>query len=246
MGRARTSPLAPLLRSDALGRVLAAIVLNPESMHLRAISDRTQLPYSVVQREVDRLERDHLVKSTRFATARVVRPNIDHPLFPELRALLLKAFGPREVLSCLRTSPGSSRHMSTAHGARVTRTKTVCQDDQEATTGGDSLMTFDEMLRNGELERVEPDEDACVSALEEARRHIDSARAIASTDPNGAYQLAYDAARKAVVGNMRRSGVRVRRGEGARALTALYASGAMEEELGMRLDQMRRRRNRSE
>jgi hypothetical protein len=107
-------------------------------------------------------------------------------------------------------------------------------------------MTLDEMLRKGELERVEPDKDAADLALAEARRHVASARAIAATDPNGAYQLAYDAARKAVVADMRRVGVRVRRGEGAHALTALYAGSAIEEELATRLDQMRRRRNRSE
>ena len=107
-------------------------------------------------------------------------------------------------------------------------------------------MTLEEMLGNGELERVEPDKDAADLALVEARRHVASARAIAATDPNGAYQLAYDAARKAVVADMRRVGVRVRRGEGAHALTARYAGSAIDEELGTRLDQMRRRRNRSE
>jgi predicted nucleotidyltransferase len=99
MGRPRTSRLAPLLASEAAWRVLAAIFLSPESMHVRGISDRTQLPYSVVQREVERLEKQHLVKSQKFATARVVRPNSDHPLFQDLWSMLLKTYGPREVLA---------------------------------------------------------------------------------------------------------------------------------------------------
>jgi predicted nucleotidyltransferase len=101
MGRPRASALLPLLRSDALARVLAAILLAPDSLHLRALADRTQLPYSVVQREVDRLESSGLVTSTRFANSRLVRPNEHHPLFHELRALLLKAYGPRDVLEDL-------------------------------------------------------------------------------------------------------------------------------------------------
>lgn len=75
-------------------------------MHLRAISEHTQLPYSVVQREIDRLEKGHLLRSTRFASSRIVRPNENHPLLPELRALLLKAYGPREVLSELLATEG--------------------------------------------------------------------------------------------------------------------------------------------
>lgn len=98
MGRPRSSALLPLLRSEALARVLATILLAPESLHLRSIADRTQLPYSVVQREVDRLEASGLVASTRFASSRIVRPDNRHPFFDEVRALLLKAYGPREVL----------------------------------------------------------------------------------------------------------------------------------------------------
>lgn len=45
---------------------------------------------------------------------------------------------------------------------------------------------------------------------------------------------------------MRREGVRVRRGEGAHAITAEYAGHKCDRELARRLDSMRRRRNRSE
>lgn len=74
-------------------------MLSPENLHVRAISERTRLPYSVVQREVDRLESSGLIASSRFATSRVLRPVEHHPFFHELRALLLKAYGPQEVLA---------------------------------------------------------------------------------------------------------------------------------------------------
>jgi hypothetical protein len=107
-------------------------------------------------------------------------------------------------------------------------------------------MSVEEMFAQGELERVEPDEDTAALAFEEARLHVQSAGAIAATDRNGAYQLAYDAARKAVTAHMRRVGARVRRGEGAHVLTAKYAQYTLDVELGDRLESIRRRRNRSE
>ena len=109
MGRPRASALLPLLRSDALARVLAAIVLAPDGRHLRSLADQTGLPYSVVQREVDRLESTELVTSTRFGSSRVVRPNDRHPLYPEVRALLLKAYGPIDVLAGLLGSEDGIR-----------------------------------------------------------------------------------------------------------------------------------------
>lgn len=102
------------------------------------------------------------------------------------------------------------------------------------------------MVGRGELERVEPDHGGALTVTEEARRHLASAETISGSDPNGAYQLAYDGARKAVAAHMRRGGVRIRRGEGAHAVTAAYASEALDPGLGRRLDAMRRRRNRSE
>ncbi|MGI0128759.1 MAG: ArsR family transcriptional regulator, partial [Thermoplasmata archaeon] len=107
MGRPRQSPLAPLPWSDARARVLAAVLLASDGLHLQAIAERAGVPYSVVQREVDRLERAHVVESKKLHTARVVRANIAHPLFAELRALLLKAYGPVEIMrELLVVEPG--------------------------------------------------------------------------------------------------------------------------------------------
>ncbi len=102
------------------------------------------------------------------------------------------------------------------------------------------------MIEARRLEQVEPNAEEAALTLEEAGRHAMSAEGIADTDPNGAYQLAYDGARKAVVAHMKRSGLRVRSGEGSHAITAEYATVAIDQTLGGRLEAMRRRRNRSE
>jgi hypothetical protein len=107
-------------------------------------------------------------------------------------------------------------------------------------------MSLDELLRSHRIERVEADPDAASAMLVEADRHRASAHAIAHADPNGAYQLAYDAARKAVQAHMSYEGLRVRVKPGAHAVMAQYARLQLNDELGRRLDAMRARRNRSE
>lgn len=53
-----------------------------------------------------------------------------------------------------------------------------------------------ELLGTRHLQRVVADSDIAVSLLTSARRHLGSARLTADTDPEAAYSLAYDAARK--------------------------------------------------
>ncbi len=101
------------------------------------------------------------------------------------------------------------------------------------------------MIAAGDLELVDADRERAEAAIEEARKHVESARLIARSDPNGAYQLAYDEARKAVMSAMRSQGIRARKAEGAHAITAACAGVAIDVELGKQLDAARRRRNRA-
>lgn len=109
----------------------------------------------------------------------------------------------------------------------------------------------EDLVREGRVELVEPDPAAALDKLEEARRHLASAAAIAEADPEGAYALLYDAARKAIDGHMLASGYRVSKGRvGAHEATARYASsvlgsGAHGEHV-RHFDRMRRNRNRLE
>lgn len=65
------------------------------------------------------------------------------------------------------------------------------------------------LVRTGRIEKVEPDVDAAASRLAAARRHLASAESIATIDPDGAYSLLYDAARKALDAHMLVNGYRV-------------------------------------
>ena len=57
--------------------------------------------------------------------------------------------------------------------------------------------TIERLLDDGRMERVVSSEDLADRLMDDATAHIESADAIQAVDPTGAYQLAYDAARKA-------------------------------------------------
>ena len=110
---------------------------------------------------------------------------------------------------------------------------------------------LDELVADGRIELVPADVPAAAALLEEAARHLSSAAAIASTDPNGAYSLLYDAARKAVTAHMLARGYRVAGGRlGGHEAVVRYAEASLSEspysEHVAQLDRMRRARNRSE
>ena len=101
------------------------------------------------------------------------------------------------------------------------------------------------LLETGVLEEVEPHGEDALLRLDEAERHLASAEQIAANDPNGAFQLAYDAARKAATAHMLARGLRVTNQPGAHATTGRYALVEIGEAFAP-FDRMRRRRNRSE
>lgn len=68
--------------------------------------------------------------------------------------------------------------------------------------------TIEQMLGDNELQRVPASREQADFLLDQARRHVTSAKAIADVDPPGAYQLAYDAARKAMVAILENQGLR--------------------------------------
>jgi hypothetical protein len=113
------------------------------------------------------------------------------------------------------------------------------------------MPTIADLVAAGRLESVAADKDAARDLLDHASKHVRSARAIVADDPAGAYQLAYDAARKAIAADMSRNGYRVKSDRvGAHAAVVAYAAEALAADAPAQalqaLDRMRRTRNRSE
>ena len=96
-----TAPsLAPILRSDAQGRILARLLLDPEASH--SFSDlvtwsETSMP--TVTREVRRAEQAGLVTSKKIGPVRNVKARVDHPLYDAVRRIILATYGPPIVVA---------------------------------------------------------------------------------------------------------------------------------------------------
>jgi len=108
-----------------------------------------------------------------------------------------------------------------------------------------------DLLAQDRLERVSADAEEARDLLSHAETHLESARAIAASDPAGAYQLLYDAARKATAADIAMAGLRVKSDKpGAHVAVVRYAeeslAGVADADALESFDQMRRSRNRSE
>jgi hypothetical protein len=108
--------------------------------------------------------------------------------------------------------------------------------------------TIDGMISRRELEQVPASRSHAELLLAQAHRHLASARAIVDTDATGAYQLLYDAARKALNAVLENQGLRATsRGGHIAVLDAVSAQ--LDPPLGGILrpfDRLRRRRNQAE
>jgi hypothetical protein len=109
-------------------------------------------------------------------------------------------------------------------------------------------IVIDAMLGKRELERVTPSAEHAAELIAQARRHTSSAQRIAEEDPAGAFQLLYDAARKALVAILENQGLRpTSRGGHIAVLEAVSAQ--LDPPMGKVLrpfDRLRRLRNTAE
>ena len=92
--------LAPILRSDAQGRILARVLADPAASY--SLSDlvawsRTSMP--TVQREVERAEQAGIVTTEKVGPTRLVRANVSHPLQDAVRRIILATYGPPTVIA---------------------------------------------------------------------------------------------------------------------------------------------------
>ncbi|GAA4891590.1 ArsR family transcriptional regulator [Tessaracoccus lubricantis] len=95
----RPPAIAPLLRTDLQGELLAAVFLHPDREHtLTELAGLLDAGLSTVHAEVERLATAGLLLERRIGRARLVRCNPAHPLTPSLTELLTLTYGPPAVL----------------------------------------------------------------------------------------------------------------------------------------------------
>lgn len=91
--------LAPLLRSNAQGLLLATLYLDPDrEFTLSELARFSKTSVASVMREVDRLVEAEYLLERRVGRSRLVRVNEDHRLTQSMQELLLYSYGPQVVI----------------------------------------------------------------------------------------------------------------------------------------------------
>lgn len=72
--------------------------VNEQELHLRELARQAGLSLGTVRQDLQKLVRLDLVKTRRDGNRLYYRANTDHPLYPEIRKLVLKTSGLVEIL----------------------------------------------------------------------------------------------------------------------------------------------------
>ena len=100
MERGSAPTLLPVLRSRQQGELLARLLGDPGlEVSLTDLAALLSVPVSSVHREIDRAQSAGLVTSRKVGNTRLVRANTASPYFEGLADVLVKAFGPPQVLA---------------------------------------------------------------------------------------------------------------------------------------------------
>lgn len=92
--------LAPILRSDAQGRILARVLVDPEASYsLTDLVSWAKASMPTVQREIERAEAAGIVTTRKVGPTRLVRANPAHPLHGAVRQLILATYGPPAIVA---------------------------------------------------------------------------------------------------------------------------------------------------
>ena len=92
--------LAPILRSDTQGRMLAELLIDPSrELSLSDLAGRVGASVATVAREVDRAETAEILTSRRVGTVRLVRADTSNPLREPLTQLIAATYGAPAIIA---------------------------------------------------------------------------------------------------------------------------------------------------
>lgn len=91
--------LAPVFRSEAQSRLLAALLIDGSELSISDLADRVGLAYATAHGELSRLLAAGILRERQIGRSRLLSGNPDSPLVPPLREILLVVSGPVALLS---------------------------------------------------------------------------------------------------------------------------------------------------
>lgn len=93
------STLAGILSSRVRAEIFRLLFgLNEKELHMREMERQAALSLGTIRQDLQKLVKLDLVKARRDGNRLYYRANTDHPLFPEIRNLVLKTAGLVEVI----------------------------------------------------------------------------------------------------------------------------------------------------
>jgi len=97
-----SSQLLPILRSQLQGELLTLLLLHPDDEYsLTGVARLLNTSPRMVHYEATRLVDSEILRDRRIGNVRLIRANVDSPLFRPLADLLALTYGPLPVLSGL-------------------------------------------------------------------------------------------------------------------------------------------------
>jgi DNA-binding transcriptional ArsR family regulator len=92
--------LAPFLRSDTQGKILALLLLNPDDAYsLADVARAVDAAPAVVHKEVSRLVEAGVLRDSRQGRSRLVHANPEYRLHRPLTELITGTYGPAPILA---------------------------------------------------------------------------------------------------------------------------------------------------
>lgn len=98
------SALAPFLRSDTQGVLLAEIFMNDAEHTISALAKVAETSTATVIREIDRLVAAGYATERHVGRARLIKANTHHPLYRPLKEIISYTYGPVPILQGLLES----------------------------------------------------------------------------------------------------------------------------------------------
>ena len=96
---AQSNSLAQILSSSVKAEIFRLLFgLEGQPLHVRELERRSGLAIGTVRQELDRLTKLGLIEARTDGNRRYYTAREDHPLYPEIRGLVLKTSGLAEVL----------------------------------------------------------------------------------------------------------------------------------------------------
>lgn len=97
--KSTASELIPILRSNTQGALLAEVLLWPtREASIAELAARVGVAAPTILRDVNRLVDGRYVLERRSGRSRLIRANVDHPIYRPLRDVVAYGFGPLTII----------------------------------------------------------------------------------------------------------------------------------------------------